>query len=94
MYKPRNVNVIYVAPTHLSCHCSFPERMAFEVGLHTGKVAPKQWMSSTVLNLCNNFFANTFTDRHLYRIMYQLTLSMSLTAFQHKCKQSKFSFFN
>ena len=35
-----------------------------------GRVAPKEWTSSNVLDLCNHFFVNTFTDRHLYRILY------------------------
>jgi hypothetical protein len=35
-----------------------------------GSAAPAEWTSSTVLDLCNDFYFNTFTDRHLYRIAY------------------------
>lgn len=35
-----------------------------------GPVAPQEWTSSNVLDLCNVFFVNCFTDRHLYRILY------------------------
>ena len=34
-----------------------------------GAVAPQEWTSSTVLDLANVFFVNSFTDNHLYRIM-------------------------
>lgn len=35
-----------------------------------GPVAPQEWTSSNVLDLCHIFFVNCFTDRHLYRILY------------------------
>ncbi|KAH8995173.1 hypothetical protein EDB83DRAFT_2238904, partial [Lactarius deliciosus] len=35
-----------------------------------GAVAPQEWTSSTALDLANVFFVNSFTDNHLYRIMY------------------------
>jgi hypothetical protein len=35
-----------------------------------GPVAPQDWTSSTVLDLCDHFYVNTFTDRHVYRIIY------------------------
>ena len=35
-----------------------------------GAVAPHDWNSSNVLDLCPTFFANPFTDRHLYRILF------------------------
>ncbi|KAF8975663.1 hypothetical protein BDQ17DRAFT_1395239 [Cyathus striatus] len=33
-----------------------------------GSFAPVQWTSSTVLDLCDTFFINSFTDKHLYHI--------------------------
>jgi len=35
-----------------------------------GQFAPKEWTSTNVLDSCNTFFVNSFTDRHLYRILY------------------------
>ncbi|KAF8258517.1 hypothetical protein EI94DRAFT_1774184 [Lactarius quietus] len=34
-----------------------------------GPVAPQEWKSSTVLDLANVFFVNSFTDSHLYCIL-------------------------
>ncbi|KAF8999529.1 hypothetical protein BDQ17DRAFT_1391519 [Cyathus striatus] len=34
-----------------------------------GPVAPEGWTSSNVLDKCNVFYVNSFTDAHLYRIM-------------------------
>lgn len=34
-----------------------------------GPFAPIEWTSSTVLDVCSTFFVNTFTDRHMYRIV-------------------------
>ncbi|KAG1879977.1 hypothetical protein F4604DRAFT_1879899 [Suillus subluteus] len=31
-----------------------------------GAVAPREWMSSTVLECCSTFFLNSFSDRHAY----------------------------
>ncbi|KAG2029856.1 hypothetical protein BDR03DRAFT_975485 [Suillus americanus] len=31
-----------------------------------GPVAPREWTSSTVLELCSTFFINSFSDRHAY----------------------------
>ncbi|KAG1894657.1 uncharacterized protein F5891DRAFT_1254799 [Suillus fuscotomentosus] len=31
-----------------------------------GPVAPREWTSSTVLELCSTFFVNSFSDRHAY----------------------------
>jgi hypothetical protein len=33
-----------------------------------GPFAPQEWTSNNVLDLCNTFFLNDFTDRHMYRI--------------------------
>jgi hypothetical protein len=33
-----------------------------------GAFAPQEWTSSNVLDRCNTFFVNDFTDRHMYRI--------------------------
>lgn len=35
-----------------------------------GPHAPPEWTSSNVLDCCNTFFVNVFTDRHLYRIIH------------------------
>jgi hypothetical protein len=34
-----------------------------------GPRAPPEWSSSAVLDSCNTFYVNLFTDRHLYRIL-------------------------
>jgi hypothetical protein len=34
-----------------------------------GPSAPREWTSSSVLDLCSSFYVNSFTDRHLYRIL-------------------------
>ena len=34
-----------------------------------GAVAPQEWTSSTVLNLANTFYVNSFIDMNLYHIM-------------------------
>jgi hypothetical protein len=34
-----------------------------------GPHAPEEWTSSNVLDICGTFFVNSFTDRHLYRIL-------------------------
>ena len=33
-----------------------------------GPFAPQEWTSYNVLDLCNTFYLNDFTDRHMYRI--------------------------
>ncbi|KAL1747101.1 hypothetical protein HDZ31DRAFT_32557 [Schizophyllum fasciatum] len=35
-----------------------------------GRTAPAEWTSSNVLDRCSTFYANCFTDRHLYRVLY------------------------
>ena len=35
-----------------------------------GSFAPQEWTSSTVLDLCDTFFINTFTDRHFFRVVH------------------------
>ncbi|KAF8810314.1 hypothetical protein BYT27DRAFT_7209578 [Phlegmacium glaucopus] len=35
-----------------------------------GPVAPVEWTSSNVMDKCNTFFLNSFTDKHLYRVLY------------------------
>ncbi|KAH7904364.1 hypothetical protein BJ138DRAFT_1019234, partial [Hygrophoropsis aurantiaca] len=35
-----------------------------------GPVAPREWTSSTVLDMCNIFYVNNFTDRHAYLTIY------------------------
>lgn len=35
-----------------------------------GPIASQEWSSSNVLDLCDSFFVNTFTDQHFYRIIY------------------------
>ncbi|KAF8799350.1 hypothetical protein BYT27DRAFT_7003136, partial [Phlegmacium glaucopus] len=34
-----------------------------------GPVAPVEWTSSNVMDKCNTFFLNSFTDKHLYRVL-------------------------
>ena len=34
-----------------------------------GPSAPREWTSSTVLDLCRSFYVNSFTDKQLYRIL-------------------------
>ncbi|KAJ7078695.1 hypothetical protein B0H15DRAFT_788758, partial [Mycena belliarum] len=35
-----------------------------------GPVAPPEWTSSNVLDLCPTFFVNCFSDRHVYGTLY------------------------
>jgi hypothetical protein len=34
-----------------------------------GQVAPPDWTSNNVLDQCNTFYLNDFTDRHLFRMI-------------------------
>lgn len=35
-----------------------------------GRAAPRDWSSSNVLEQCKTFFANSFTDKHMYRTLH------------------------
>ncbi|KAH7920917.1 hypothetical protein BV22DRAFT_1107450 [Leucogyrophana mollusca] len=35
-----------------------------------GQIAPREWTSSNVLDQCNTFFVNCFTDRHAYNTIF------------------------
>ncbi|KAH7903903.1 hypothetical protein BJ138DRAFT_1019885, partial [Hygrophoropsis aurantiaca] len=35
-----------------------------------GRVAPREWTSSNVLELCKTFYVNPFTDRHAYLTIF------------------------
>ncbi|KAJ7437654.1 hypothetical protein B0H11DRAFT_1753435, partial [Mycena galericulata] len=35
-----------------------------------GRVAPREWSSSNVLDKCSTFFVSCFTDRHSYVTIY------------------------
>ena len=52
-------SVIPLANIHRSIHL-FPK---------FGPSAPQDWTSSNVLDLCDTFFVNSFTDKHLYRLL-------------------------
>ena len=34
-----------------------------------GSFAPQDWTCSTVVDLCDTFFVNTFTDMHFFRVI-------------------------
>ncbi|KAH9910875.1 uncharacterized protein BXZ73DRAFT_93522 [Epithele typhae] len=53
----RLASVIPVADIHRSCHL-FP--------VFGGSVAPRDWTSSTVLDRCDIFYVNIFSDQHMY----------------------------
>ncbi|KAF9008228.1 hypothetical protein BDQ17DRAFT_1236919, partial [Cyathus striatus] len=52
-------SIISVASIHRSAHL-FPK---------FGPVAPSEWTSSNILDKCNVYYVNSFTDAHLYQIM-------------------------
>ena len=35
-----------------------------------GSSVPQAWTSSSILDVCRTFYVNSFTDRHLYRIIH------------------------
>ncbi|KAI0746222.1 hypothetical protein C8Q80DRAFT_1105448 [Daedaleopsis nitida] len=56
----RLASVIPVESIERSCHL-IPD---------FGPVAPRDWTSSTVLNLCPTFYVNSFADRNTYMLLY------------------------
>ncbi|KAI0703890.1 hypothetical protein C8T65DRAFT_810535 [Cerioporus squamosus] len=58
--RARLASIIPVEQLERSCHL-FPEY---------GAVAPREWTSDNVLDKCPAFFVNSFSDRHMYKIVY------------------------
>lgn len=52
-------SIIPVANIYCSVHL-FPK---------FGPAAPQGWTSSSVLDCCQTFYVNSFTDKHLYRLL-------------------------
>ncbi|KAI0765857.1 hypothetical protein BD413DRAFT_606037 [Trametes elegans] len=55
----RLCSVIPITQIERSCHL-FPD---------FGAVAPREWTSSNVLERCNSFYLNTFSDRYMYSLI-------------------------
>lgn len=56
----RLASIIPVEDIERSCHL-YPD---------FGPTAPREWTSSTVLDLCPSFFVNAFSDKFMYKLIY------------------------
>ncbi len=53
-------SIIPVDELERSCHL-YPD---------FGPTVPRDWTSSTVLELCPSFFVNAFSDKYMYKLLY------------------------
>lgn len=60
MGTSRRCSIIPLEQIERSCHL-YPE---------FGPVAPREWTSSTVLDLCPSFYVNPFVDKYTYKLIY------------------------
>ncbi|TBU41221.1 hypothetical protein BD309DRAFT_868732, partial [Dichomitus squalens] len=56
----RTGSIIAVDDLKRSCHL-FPD---------FGPIAPREWTSSTVLELCPSFYVNPYVDRHMFKLIF------------------------